>query len=187
MNARQQRLVVAPRGFHVMASSAASVDRMHVPAHHNTTPLAYFSATTTTTAMEPVHLHRDHSSEQPEPTFQLQASANVQDRQALTENLAKAISATGGWVSELLVRQSSGATEATTVFVMENVGRENLAALHSLMETFTTPTLELHASTQRLLEDCYFALVEGGRQKHHVQQNHEEDAHRAILQLNWRV
>ena len=102
--------------------------------------------------------------------IQLKASASSADRPSLISAVAQAVSASGGWLSQ------TKTNETHDIFVLENVGSEQLAAFHSLLESLM---MDWNQSTQQFLEDCYFSLV-------NPQGETSEAGTTAVLQLNWK-
>ncbi|CAB9513278.1 expressed unknown protein [Seminavis robusta] len=119
-----------------------------------------FPDTTTTTTMTPlpIQLHAT-------------ADSSIMNRSALTDAVTKAVSSIGG-----VLAQTKTDDPSETKFVMENVGSEQLAVLHSLLEF---SSLNWTQSTQRFLENCYFALVGSSDSLETTTTT------TAVLQLNW--
>ena len=114
--------------------------------------------------------------------MRLDASADLEARDALTDRVRKAIAKSGGLLSELLQDASH------SQFVMTGMSQTTLAAFHSLLETKNS-VMQWNQATQKfLLEDCYFALVESSltTTAATTTANGGDENGTAVLQLHWR-
>lgn len=109
----------------------------------------------------------------PSEALQLKASADQENRAALTTAVADAVSASGAFLSQTQDMLSE------TVFVMDSISSEKLAAFHSLLESMR---VSLDHSTQKVLEECYFSLL----QQTEESQSSGGASSTAVLQLNWK-